>query len=85
MSFELHCSRCRRTFRVPAGSQAAATLAQVAEQGPWCALGDGETFDDAVSSALGNQERAGCPECGGQVSASEDSLSQFAQELLGQW
>ena len=85
MTFQLHCSRCAQDFRVPVDSPAAAVLERVAEDGPWCALGDGETFEDTVYTALSSQQSVSCPCCGGPVSASEDSLSQFSQTLLEQW
>jgi hypothetical protein len=85
MRLDLHCSACASDFALPADSPVAAILDRVAEQGPWSALGDGETLEDSVCTALGTDQRLACPSCGGMVWVSEDSLGQFAQELLARW
>jgi hypothetical protein len=85
MPFELYCSHCAQSFSVSPGSPVAAVLERVAQQGPWSALGDGETFEDSLSTELSDQQLLSCPDCGRSVFASEASLGQFAQQLLGQW
>jgi hypothetical protein len=85
MAFELHCPRCTHDFSVPADSPAAEVLEQLADEGPWCTLGDGETLEDKVYTALSCEQAVCCPGCGSPVSVGQESLGEFAQELLAQW
>jgi hypothetical protein len=52
------------------------------EEGPWYALGDGETFEDMIFSALTARGAICCPDCGRPVSISEESLGKMALEML---
>jgi hypothetical protein len=57
----------------------------MSEDGPWYALGDGETFEDMIFSALIGQGAIPCPECGDPVTVNEESLGQFTREVLMHW
>ncbi|TMQ33396.1 MAG: hypothetical protein E6K70_13335 [Planctomycetota bacterium] len=85
MAFELHCPRCRSYFEVPSHSPAFAALEHIAEESPWSVLGDGETFEDRLYNALTNEEAIRCPDCGGPIQVSEETLSRFSRELLAHW
>ncbi len=85
MELEHRCSGCAHRFSVPSGSGAAALLDQMAAEGPWCALGDGETFEDQLFHALGTGDAVHCPQCGERALVTEESLSEFERELLTQW
>ncbi len=85
MHLELHCSRCLCRFSAPAGTPAEKVVDRMIEDGPWYALGDGETFEDMVYSALTARGAIGCPECAEPVDVSEESLGRFTRELLMQW
>jgi hypothetical protein len=85
MSLALYCSQCALGFDVPFDSPAAAVLDRVAGEGPWSALGDGETTEDTISTALHGLDGIACPCCGGAASVTQQSLSAFARELLVQW
>jgi hypothetical protein len=85
MRLELHCLRCQHDFLVPNDSPAADALEQTAAEGPWCAVGDGQTLEDKVYSDLLASDAGRCPECGGPVTLREECLGQFAQELLACW
>lgn len=85
MGIELHCPRCRCRFASPADSPAAEVFDRILEEGPWCALGDGETFEDLIHSALTARDVIRCRSCGTPASVSEHSLGRLAKEVLGQW
>jgi hypothetical protein len=85
MQLDLYCEHCGQAFEVPADSSTAHVLEQVADVGPWAALGDGETLEDLLSTTLTREESIHCPQCGERVPVSEVSLSRCAQELLLQW
>jgi hypothetical protein len=85
MRLELSCQHCTHTFYLPANSATAAVLEQVATQGPWCALGDGETLEDKVYTDLLGHASICCTKCGGPVAPREESLHWFAQEMLACW
>ena len=54
----------------------------MSNDGPWYALGDGETFEDMIFSSLTENGFISCPCCGECVSVSEESLGQLAMEML---
>jgi hypothetical protein len=84
MQLQLHCSSCCRHFTVePAAFPE--LLARVHQEGPWCALGDGETIEDVLFAACTDWRDILCPACGKSVSVSEESVGKFALELLGNW
>ena len=64
MSFELHCPSCVRSFTGPSDSKTAEFLDRMTANGSWCPLGDGETIEDNVSTALAAEDDLGCPQCG---------------------
>jgi hypothetical protein len=82
---ELYCASCGRSSDVSADSTIGEFLDRMAEDGAWCPLGDGETIEDNLHSALATQDELCCPACGMPVTISQESLSRFARELLVQW
>ena len=50
---------------------------RMTEEGPWYALGDGETFEDMIFTALMCRGAIHCPECREPVSVSEESLGKL--------
>jgi hypothetical protein len=85
MQVELSCPRCCCRFAAAPDTPAAEVLDRMAEDGPWYALGDGETFEDMIFSTLFASGRIHCTECGAAVSVTEESLGQLAMEVLGSW
>src|SRR5262249_32431505 len=85
MVFELDCPECAQAFAIPADSPAGEVLAQLADEGPWTALGDGQTLEDRVSIALQGTGLVHCPQCRRPVTAGEENLAQIAHGLLMQW
>lgn len=85
MHFELYCPSCARSYFLPSDSPAGKFLTWMAEEGGWCPLGDGETIEDNVYSALATRDALCCPECNRPVTVSQESLNRFARELLVQW
>ena len=69
MLLELDCPRCRCQVN----------LEQIAAEGPWYALGDGETWEDRLHACLR------CGDCGAPIEVSEESLAELSRELLAQW
>jgi hypothetical protein len=58
---------------------------RMAEQGPWYALGDGQTYEDMIFSMLFSCGTIRCIECGKPASVTEQSLGQLSMEVLGSW
>ena len=85
MQVELYCPRCSCRFVAPPDTPAAQVVERMMEEGPWYALGDGETFEDMIFASLVRQGAIDCPECGDPVSVNEESLGQFTREVLMQW
>jgi hypothetical protein len=85
MQVELYCPCCSCRFAAPPDTPAAEVWDRMTEEGPWYALGDGETFEDMIFAALTARGAICCPECGRPVSISEESLGQMAQEMLANW
>ena len=52
MQVELHCPHCSHTFMPSSDTPAAEALDRMSDEGPWFALGDGETFEDRIFAAL---------------------------------
>jgi hypothetical protein len=84
MQLELYCSNCHCHFTAP-DTPAAEVLERITEEGPWCALGDGETFEDRLSTALHDEEPIHCPICGTDVTRNEETLGRLTQEMLAHW
>ena len=52
MQVELYCPNCGCSFAAEPDTPAAEVLDRMAEEGPWYALGDGETFEDMIFTTL---------------------------------
>jgi hypothetical protein len=85
MQVELFCPYCSCCFSASPETPAAEVLDRMAEEGPWYALGDGETFEDMIFSTLFAAGAIRCSECGESVGVSEQSLGQLTMEVLGSW
>jgi hypothetical protein len=85
MQVELHCDRCGGCFLTTLDLAADAALTTLHEEGPWFALGDGETFEDRISVSLSGPGAPHCRDCGAPAVLSEESLGRLSSELLGQW
>jgi len=85
MQVELYCPCCCCRFTADPETPAAEVLDRMADEGPWYALGDGETFEDMIFSSLIAGGSIRCSECGEAVSVTEESLGQLALEVLGCW
>lgn len=82
MKLELQCRRCDCRFDARSSR---VHLDQMVEEGPWMALGDGETFEDRLHATLTAECAIRCPECAAPVSISEDCLGRLTLEVLAQW
>lgn len=85
MQVELYCPYCSSLFAASPDTPAAEVLDRMADDGPWYALGDGETFEDMIFSTLFACGAIRCSECGEAVCISEQSLGQLTLEVLGSW
>jgi len=82
MQIELHCPCCACHFSAPPDLPADQVLERMIDEGPWFALGEGETFEDMIFTALTRRGRICCPECRHAVSINEESLGRFDRELF---
>jgi hypothetical protein len=82
MQIELYCNCCSCRFAAPPETSANEITDRMFEQGPWYALGDGETFEDMIFASLTEDGNIACPECGDPVAVSEESLGQLAMSML---
>ncbi len=85
MQVELYCPQCCCRFAASPEAPAAEVLNRMAEDGPWYALGDGETFEDMIFATLFACGHIRCSECGETVNVTEESLGQLTLEVLGSW
>jgi hypothetical protein len=85
MQVELYCPNCACSFAASPETPAAEVLDRMAEEGPWYALGDGETFEDMIFTTMFAGGNIRCSECGEPVSVTEQSLGQLTMEVLGSW
>jgi hypothetical protein len=85
MQVELFCAHCGCSFAAEPDTPAAEVLDRMAEDGPWYALGDGETFEDMIFTTLFADGTIRCSDCGAAVQVSEQSLGKMTQEVLGSW
>ncbi len=85
MQVELNCYSCGCSFTAHPDTPAAEILDRMADDGPWYALGDGETFEDMIFSTLFARGDIRCAECGEPVTVTEESLGRLAMEVLGSW
>jgi hypothetical protein len=84
MQIELFCPDCSCRFAAPPDTSADEILERMTDEGPWYALGDGETFEDMIFAALTSRGAIRCLECSRPVAVSEQSLGQLAMEMLAQ-
>jgi hypothetical protein len=85
MQVEIHCPHCCSSFTAAPETPAAEVLDRMANEGPWYALGDGETFEDMIFTTLFACGAIRCSNCGDLVSVTEESLGQLTMEVLGSW
>jgi len=85
MQAELYCPHCGCRFAAHPDTPAAEVLERMADEGPWYCLGDGETFEDMIHSALLACGSIRCSECGEAALVTEESLGRLAMEVLGSW
>ena len=85
MQIELHCPCCATRFTAPPDAASADVMHRMFDDGPNYALGDGETFEDMIFSALTEYGEIRCPTCGEAVEVSEESLGKMALEVLSQY
>jgi hypothetical protein len=85
MQVELYCPHCGTSFIAPPDTPATDILNRMAEEGPWYALGDGETYEDMIFSTLMACGNIRCSQCGESASVTEQSLGQLTMEVLGSW
>ena len=85
MQVELYCPCCAHCFVAEPETPAAEILDRMMDEGPWQGLGDGETFEDMIFNALMEHGAIPCPDCGTNVSVSEESLCEVSLEVLGNW
>jgi hypothetical protein len=85
MQVELFCPHCNCRFAAEPDTPAAEVLDRMADEGPWYALGDGETFEDMIFATLFAHGAIRCSECGEEAVVTEESLGQLALEVLGHW
>jgi hypothetical protein len=74
MQIELRCPSCPCRFGSAPDTPADEILDRMIDDGPWFALGEGETFEDMISAALLQRGRICCPECREPVWVGEASL-----------
>ena len=85
MRVELYCPKCERRFTAAPEAPISSVFDRVSQEGPWGALGDGETFEDSVAAALADRGAGCCPRCGTAATVSEESLGRLTLQLLGTW
>ncbi len=85
MQIELLCPQCACTFTAPPETRAEDIIDRMSHEGTWYGLGEGETFEDMIFSALTRQGAIRCPACGDPVLVSEESLGRLALEVLASW
>ncbi|MBY0525624.1 MAG: hypothetical protein K2R98_19620 [Gemmataceae bacterium] len=85
MQVELQCPECFHRFTSSLEATVGDVLDEINAEGPWYALGDGETFEDRIFTRLTEQSTFHCPCCHSVVPPSEQSLCEVSRELLAQW
>jgi len=82
MMVELVCPYCPFHFSARSDASASEVLDRMIEDGPWFALGNGETFHDMLYTALTTRGAIRCPECHEDVVVLEEGDCGAADELL---
>jgi len=82
MPIEMCCPRCFGRFDAAPDSLGEEALTRLFPEVPCGALGDGETFEDMISSALSGFATSPCPACGERLCVSEEGLGQLAATML---
>lgn len=82
MQIEMRCPHCFRPSVVELATADNEFLDRMFDGAPVYAMGDGETFEDMISSALAEHEPLPCPHCGAVLQYSEESLGQLAMTML---
>ena len=82
MPIEMCCPQCFGRFEAAPESLGEETLTGIFPEVPCAALGDGETFEDMISAALGERPASPCPSCGERLRVSEEGLGQLALTML---
>jgi len=82
---ELQCGQCLGHFTSPRNTPLGQALEQLALQGPWQTLGDGETLEDQIFASLSVSGDVRCPCCHADYEPSEEALGALSRELLAQW
>jgi hypothetical protein len=85
MQVELHCDRCGQHFTSSLSDAADQALTEIHAEGPWFALGDGETFEDRISARFSGAAAVPCRCCGAPTTLSEEGLGRLSRELLANW
>ncbi len=85
MQIELCCPACDCRLVAPPDTRAEDLMERMFDEGPYFALGDGETFEDMIFATLTEYGNIACPECGEPVMVTEESLGQLALSVLGSW
>src|SRR5262249_22733218 len=85
MLLEMHCSRCPCDIFTDSEEADREAFDGLSEEGPWFALGDGETPEDRLYAVLSARGALHCPECGEQTTVTEESLGKLALSVLTQW
>ena len=84
MQIEMCCPGCPFHFAAPADADADDILDRMTEDGPWIALGHGDSFEAMVFAALTARGWIGCPDCGGAAAVREGETELLHEpELAG--
>ena len=82
MQIEMCCPHCFRPSMAPEETAGNEWLERMFDGAPVYALGDGETFEDMISTALADHGPVHCPHCSGILQFSEENLGQLAMSML---
>jgi hypothetical protein len=85
MQLEFYCPCCDRCFTPAPKPGVVGIFRGLEEQGPWSALGDGETLEDLLYNMLTSSPETACPDCGGVGTVEEGTLGELSHSLLASW
>ena len=85
MQVELFCPNCTCRFQAPPENDPGDIMQQITEDDTCYPLGDGETLEDLIFSALTAWRSIHCPLCDSTMSVSEESLGYLAMAMLSEW